>query len=441
VEKLAGEIDRRIADRDAADRQYNDALTRVDRALPQIGTPQASSPLPALDIQAIRDRIGILPAASPDGSGLRGRLTRFIWRLVAPVFTRQQELNAVVASHLDQVSAALQRLSAALPDVRAAQRAELEAFVSFNSILVQYLQQITPYIDTRTRVLETSLEEVRMAATSAHRAAIAARRQLEATAASAPNSPEAGQISSSSVSAHSSSTRLDQTFGAGYIGFEDLFRGSVDEIRARQADYADRFAGTSDVLDLGCGRGEFLDLLRERGVSAIGVDMNAAMVEECRARGLRAHHADALEFLTGVQDESLGGLTALQVVEHFEPAYLVGLLNTACAKLRPGAAIVLETINAACWVAYFESYIRDITHVRPLHPETLKFLVVAAGFDGADIHFRSPIAEGGRLQRDRTDNVPRDVADLVQTVNANVDRLNERLFTFLDYAVIARKGS
>ena len=107
---------------------------------------------------------------------------------------------------------------------------------------------------------------------------------------------------------------------------------------------------------------------------------------------------------------------------------------------RANAALVLETINAACWVAYFESYIRDITHVRPLHPDTLKFLVVAAGFENVDIHFRSPIAEAGRLQRARTDGLPRDVADLVHTVNANVDRLNERLFTFLDYAVIASKG-
>ncbi len=168
----------------------------------------------------------------------------------------------------------------------------------------------------------------------------------------------------------------------------------------------------------------------------MGVDANAEMVEECRARGLRAHHADALAYLAGVPDDSLGGLTALQVVEHCEPDYLVRLLNTAFAKVRPGAVVVFETINAACWVAYFESYIRDITHVRPLHPETLKFLVVAAGFEGVDIHFRSPIAEAGRLQRVATDALPREVAGLAQTVNANVDRLNERLFTNLDYAII-----
>src|SRR4029450_13102591 len=164
------------------------------------------------------------------------------------------------------------------------------------------------------------------------------------------------------------------------------------------------------------------------------------MVEHCAARRFAPHHAEALEFLSGLPDESLGGLTALQVVEHCEPDYLVRLLQTAHAKLRPGAPIVLETINAACWVAFFESYIRDITHVRPLHPDTLKFLVVAAGFEGGDSHFRSPIAGGGRLKRVQTAGLPQPVAELAQTVNANVDRLNERLFTVLDYAIIGAGG-
>ena len=423
-----GEVDRRISERDAADRLYNDALTRVDRALPRQSDAQPPGVPLDLSVESIRDRIGILPAAAPDGSGLRGRLARFVWRLVAPVFTRQQELNSLVAGHLERVSDALQRLASALPETRAAQRAELDAFVSFNSILVQYLQQVTPYIDTKTRVLEASLEEVRMAATSAHRAALAARRAVEETAPPQP---------SEAVRPAPSVTRA---LSAGYVGFEDLFRGSPEEIRARQADYVDRFAGASDVLDLGCGRGEFLDLLRDRGVTASGVDANAEMVEECRTRGLRAYHADALAYLGSLPDDSLGGLTALQVVEHCEPDYLIRLLHAAFAKMRPGAAVVLETINAACWVAYFESYIRDITHVRPLHPETLKFLVVAAGFEGVDIHFRSPIADAGRLQRAQTAGLPLAVADLAQTVNANVDRLNERLFTFLDYAVIGVKG-
>src|SRR5262249_32188024 len=148
----------------------------------------------------------------------------------------------------------------------------------------------------------------------------------------------------------STTPRPPDSLGAGYIGFEDLFRGSPEQIRARQRDYAVRFAGAHDVVDIGCGRGELLELLRDGGVSALGIDANADMVDVCRARGLRAEHADALEYVSGLPDDSIGGLVGLQVVEHFEPAYLVRVLNTAFAKLRPGAPIVLETINAACWV-------------------------------------------------------------------------------------------
>jgi O-antigen chain-terminating methyltransferase len=164
------------------------------------------------------------------------------------------------------------------------------------------------------------------------------------------------------------------------------------------------------------------------------------MVEACRARGLKASHADALGYLRGLPDASLGGITALQVVEHLQPDYLVRMLEVAFAKLQPGALIALETINPACWVAFFESYIRDITHVRPLHPDTLKFLVVAAGFERVDVHYRSPVSESGRLQRIDTEGLPAPLADLADTINGNVDRLNQRLFTYLDYAVIGTRG-
>ena len=78
--------------------------------------------------------------------------------------------------------------------------------------------------------------------------------------------------------------------------------------------------------------------------------------------------------------ESLGGLFAAQVVEHLEPDYLMRFLDAAYHKLRPGSKIVLETINPACWFAFFSSYIRDITHVRPLHPDTLQYFLRASGF-------------------------------------------------------------
>jgi O-antigen chain-terminating methyltransferase len=221
-----------------------------------------------------------------------------------------------------------------------------------------------------------------------------------------------------------------------YVGFEDLYRGSPESIRAGLAGYVDLFAGASEVLDIGCGRGEFLVLLKERGVSARGIDLNDSMVDVCREHGLDAESADALAYLQRQPDESLGGLFAAQVVEHLEPGYLTQLLDLAFEKLRPGAVIVLETINPACWFAFFESYIRDITHVRPLHPDTLTFLLVAAGFQQTEVRYRAPYPDHEKLQPIAAGGPLGDAAD---TLNANVEKLNSLLFTNLDYAAIARR--
>ncbi len=111
--------------------------------------------------------------------------------------------------------------------------------------------------------------------------------------------------------------------------------------------------------------------LKQAGITARGVDTNAEMAAIARERDLDVVETDALTALQAVPDGSLGGIIAAQVIEHLEPAYLVRLLEVAFDKLRPAAPIVLETINPACWLAFFSSYIRDLTHVRPVHPETL----------------------------------------------------------------------
>jgi len=228
-----------------------------------------------------------------------------------------------------------------------------------------------------------------------------------------------------------------ETLSHKYVGFEDAFRGSSDDIQARLRDYIPIFARASDVLDIGCGRGEFLALLREGGVTARGIDLNDAMVAVCREKGFEATKADALSYLRGVPAGSLGGLFAAQVVEHLEPAYLTRLLEAAFDALRPGAPIVLETINPACWFAFFESYIRDITHVRPLHPDTLKFLLIASGFQQIEIRYRAPYPEHEKLQPLPASAV---LGDSIDTINANVEKINRLLFTHLDYAAIARRS-
>lgn len=219
-----------------------------------------------------------------------------------------------------------------------------------------------------------------------------------------------------------------------YVGFEERFRGSQEEIRQRMADYLDLFAGASDVLDVGCGRGEFLDLLREHGILARGLDLNREMVAACRARGLEVAEGDALGYLRSLPDASLGGLIASQVVEHLQPDYLLQVLDAAFAKLRPGAHIVLETINPACWYAFFSSYVRDLTHVRPVHPDTLSYYLQASGFQRVRVDFRAPYPEAEKLRMVEGED------PLSEAFNANVRLLNGLMFTYLDYAAIGERA-
>ncbi len=236
------------------------------------------------------------------------------------------------------------------------------------------------------------------------------------------------------------------TGGSGFIGrnlIESLlFRGDRALIRTRQEDYARLFAERQDVLDVGCGRGEFLQLLAERGIRARGVDLNHEMVALCREAGLDVSEADAVGYLRGRADGELGGLIAAQVVEHLEPDYLLAFLDEAFRALAPGSPIVLETINVASWSAFFSSYIRDLTHVRPLHPETMQYLLRVSGFSHVRVEYSSPVSAAGRLAPLAVDPASIDdplLRHVVETVDGNTSALNSRLFGYQDYAVIGRK--
>jgi SAM-dependent methyltransferase len=191
------------------------------------------------------------------------------------------------------------------------------------------------------------------------------------------------------------------------------------------------------VLDLGCGRGEFLSLLREASIDGTGVDRDPDMVETCRAKGLDVEQGDAIAYLEGLADQSLGGIFAAQVLEHLRPAPLVRLLNLAAAKLRPGGVFVAETMNPLSLVA-LKNYFADLTHAQPLVPETLVLLARQAGFAATELRFLNEPPENERL---RPVELPSDPAfDAARVaLGANVARLNEVVFGPQDYALVARR--
>ena len=225
---------------------------------------------------------------------------------------------------------------------------------------------------------------------------------------------------------------LDPEFD--YAGFEDRFRGSEHDIKERQRIYVPYFEGRENVLDIGCGRGEFLELLLERGVKARGVDIDLDMILQCRDKDLDVLQEDALAYLETLADDSIGGIFAAQVIEHLEAQRIIRLVTMSHRKLAPGAVLVLETPNPACLMVFADSFYRDLSHVAPIHPDTAKFLLEAAGFQDVDVKFLAPVDASRRLP-------PLDIPGAgVERFNDGMEQLNSLLFGAQDYAVIGRKG-
>ncbi|MEA2381303.1 MAG: hypothetical protein QOH72_1274 [Solirubrobacteraceae bacterium] len=172
----------------------------------------------------------------------------------------------------------------------------------------------------------------------------------------------------------------------GYRGFEDIFRGSEDQVRRNQTAYIAVFEGADWVLDIGCGRGEFLDALRERGIEARGVDLDPTMVERCIEKGHDVKLADATEYLEGVEDGTVPGVFAAQVIEHLSSEQLNAFLELLHRKLAPGGVVVMETVNPHNPAA-LKAFWTDTTHHHPLFPEVVLALCRLHGFDSGDVVF------------------------------------------------------
>jgi O-antigen chain-terminating methyltransferase len=200
-----------------------------------------------------------------------------------------------------------------------------------------------------------------------------------------------------------------------YFAFESKLRGRTEGVRERQSVYVDDFREAAPVLDIGCGRGELLGLLRESGVEARGIDPDADMVAFARGEGLEVEQDDAISYLTRLEDGSLGGIFMGQVVEHLPAPMLVRTLELCAQKLRAGGVLVAETINPLSPLA-LRNYFADLTHAQPLVPETLELLAKQSGFREVETRYLNP--------PERTAEVPPAVAEI--------------LFAPLDYAVVAR---
>ena len=207
-----------------------------------------------------------------------------------------------------------------------------------------------------------------------------------------------------------------------WAAFAEQFRGSEDRIRQQQKCYVARFTGASgEILDIGCGRGEFLEAAKTAGLAARGIDQSHDSVALCRSKGLNVEQGDVFEYLETLADGSLGGAYCAQVVEHLPPAAVPRLVKLLAQKLRLGALVAIETPNPECLAIFATHFYLDPTHTRPIPPPLLRFYLESAGFGSIAIERLTPAV----------DSMPA-LAELPPSVR-------DTFFGGLDYAIVARK--
>jgi 2-polyprenyl-3-methyl-5-hydroxy-6-metoxy-1,4-benzoquinol methylase len=297
-----------------------------------------------------------------------------------------------------------------------------------NRFREETLRTIRDEVGVRIDDLREEIGSVRDSISSAVKELVAVRREVlfqqrRLTSYATAGTPVDSQPATLS---HIVEQRLDSL----YVALEDALRGSREDIKQRLLPYVERIAlsgaGGADkpILDIGCGRGEWLELLRDRHLSAYGIDCNTAMIELATSLGLDARHADLLQHLATLADASLSAVTAFHVVEHLPFGVLVDFLDEALRVLMPGGIVVLETPNPETMRVGATTFYHDPTHRNPIPPRLLQFLVQHRGFTDFEIVRLHPFTG----------------ADCLHESSRDATHLNEAIFGPQDYSIIARRN-
>jgi O-antigen chain-terminating methyltransferase len=206
-----------------------------------------------------------------------------------------------------------------------------------------------------------------------------------------------------------------------YARFADRFRGTEEYVRSNQRLYAPLFEGRRKVLDIGCGRGEFLDVMREANIPASGIDLDPESVALCRSKGHAADTADVFDYLAQQPDAAFDGIFAAQVVEHLPPEQLPRIIQLCSGKLQRGGLLVLETPNPECLAIFATHFFLDPTHTRPIPPSLMVFYFEEFGLGRIEVRRLSPAVES------------------MPSLAGLPESFREAFFGGLDYAIIGRK--
>lgn len=220
-----------------------------------------------------------------------------------------------------------------------------------------------------------------------------------------------------------------------YFKFENQFRGPRENVKEIQKAYVPYYVMDhgGKVLDIGCGRGEFLELMWENGIDSYGIDIYEPFVDFCRGRGFDAVLCDALTHLCSLEDCSLSGIFMAHVVEHLSKDYIESLIAVAYKKLRPGCCFILESPNPECLAAMTEFFV-DMDHEKPVHYKALEFLFKEVGFSSVEEYHAEQT-----LYPLKANHLKVTALDSQDEFNKGVDNVNKLLFGYRDYTLIAKK--
>jgi 2-polyprenyl-3-methyl-5-hydroxy-6-metoxy-1,4-benzoquinol methylase len=294
----------------------------------------------------------------------------------------------------------------------------------------------TAALERSLKQLWANLETVRLEYEGLIHAELRVIRQRAAVAATVPPAPGSGagsQPAAASQAAlpafnnlrrgfdHASPQTQSPPLAFDYGRFAERFRGPEEYVQNGQRFYLPYFTGRHAVLDIGCGRGEFLALMRDEGIAARGIDLSQESVGLCRHKGLQAETADLFAYLVSLPEASLDGIFSSQVVEHLPPESLPEMIRLAASRLERGGVLAIETPNPECLAIFASHFYLDPTHTRPVPHGLLVFYMEECGLGGIQVHRLSPAIESMPALA----SLPND--------------FREAFFGGLDYAIIAKK--
>ena len=211
------------------------------------------------------------------------------------------------------------------------------------------------------------------------------------------------------------------SLGFDYGRFAERFRGPEEYVKTGQQFYVPHFAKCRNVLDIGCGRGEFLETMRDAGVPARGIDLSEESVALCRSKDLEVEAADLFPYLENLAEGSLDGIFCSQVVEHLPPGRLPEMIRLCASRLDRGGVIAIETPNPECLAIFATHFYLDPTHTRPVPSTLLAFYLEEFGVGRLEVRKLAP------------------AIDSMPSIGELPTAFRDAFFGALDYAILGKK--